>query len=279
MGNKLAGARITLNILGRYDGAKGFDMLTGHKLRMGKIFRDDGKTFIVAMDHGLGGPQPGLIDPGDTIAKVIAGKPDAILTNMGVINKYADQLSKLHAVLLTIPSDRTAIPYIKQAIKLGVDGVKVSYFGPFDRAKYMAWRDIAIECHEWGMPLMTEPVPMTKGPREGGVFITDAKMVARVARMCFELGADILKVAYTGSPASFREVVTACPAPVTILGGAKIENERDALEVIKGAIDGGGAGITMGRNVWKVPNVTGMVRAIAKIIHENATVDDAIKEL
>jgi DhnA family fructose-bisphosphate aldolase class Ia len=254
-------------------------MLTGHKLRMGKIFRDDGKTFIVAMDHGLGGPQQGLVDPGETIRKVMKGKPDAILTNMGVINKYADELSKLHAVLLTIPSDRTAIPYIKQAIKLGVDGVKVSSFGPLDAAKYMLWRDIAIECHEWGLPLMTEPVPMTKSRREGGTFITDAKIVARVARMCFELGADILKVAYTGSAESFREVVTGCPAPVTILGGAKIDNERDALEMIKGAIDAGGAGITMGRNVWKVENVTGMVRAISKIIHGNATVQEAMKEL
>jgi DhnA family fructose-bisphosphate aldolase class Ia len=88
-----------------------------------------------------------------------------------------------------------------------------------------------------------------------------------------------LKVAYTGSAESFREVVTGCPAPVTILGGAKIDNERDALEMIKGAIDAGGAGITMGRNVWKVENVTGMVRAISKVIHGNVTVQEAMKEL
>lgn len=162
---------------------------------------------------------------------------------------------------------------------MGIDGVKVSQFGTFDSVKYMTRWDIAIECHEWGMSLMVQPVPMTKSPREGGTSITHATIVARVARICFELGAEILKVAYTGSPTSFREVVTACPTPVTILDGAKIGNERDSPAVIKGAMEGGSVGITMGWNVWKVPNITGMVRAIVKIIHENATVDDAITEL
>ncbi|PJF45740.1 MAG: deoxyribose-phosphate aldolase, partial [Candidatus Thermofonsia Clade 3 bacterium] len=40
---------------------------------MQRIFRNDGRTLIVAMDHGLiDGPCPGLERPAETIAKVTA---------------------------------------------------------------------------------------------------------------------------------------------------------------------------------------------------------------
>jgi class I fructose-bisphosphate aldolase len=58
-----------------------------------------------------------------------------------------------------------------------------------------------------------------------------------------------------------------------------MKTDRDVLEVVKGAVDAGGAGITMGRNVWKRDNVVGMVRALRIIIHEDATVEDAMEEL
>jgi class I fructose-bisphosphate aldolase len=119
---------------------------------------------------------------------------------------------------------------------------------------------------------------MTLSPENGGTIIHDLRIVARVARMCFDLGADILKVAYTGTTASFKEVIAACPVPVTIMGGPRMDSDRAVLEAVKDSIDAGSAGITMGRNVWKAPNVLGMIRALTKIIHHNASVSEAIQE-
>jgi len=69
-----------------------------------------------------------------------------------------------------------------------------------------------------------------------------------------ELGADIVKVAYTGSPEGFREVV-------------------------EGAIVAGGAGVSIGRNVFQHKNPSRIVRAICKIVHDGSTVKEGLKEL
>jgi len=46
-------------------------------------------------------------------------------------------------------------------------------------------------------------------------------VIKHVARLGAELGADIVKVSYTGSVESFREVVLGCPVPVVIAGGPR----------------------------------------------------------
>ena len=50
-------------------------------------------------------------------------------------------------------------------------------------------------------------------------------MVAHVARIGAEAGADIVKTVYTGSPETFREVVRKCPVPVVLAGGSKAESD------------------------------------------------------
>jgi len=73
----------------------------------------------------------------------------------------------------------------------------------------------------------------------------DVKIVKHSARLGAELGADIVKVPYTGSPESFREVVEGCFVPVVIAGGGKRETDQDILEMVKGSMDAGGAGVSM----------------------------------
>jgi DhnA family fructose-bisphosphate aldolase class Ia len=99
----------------------------------------------------------------------------------------------------------------------------------------------------------------------------------RVAvRVASEEGADFIKTWYTGDPSSFSKVVDYSLVPVLIAGGPKAENERDVLEMVRGAMDAGAAGIAMGRKIWQSPDPAGMVRALAAIIREGASVDDAL---
>ena len=51
-------------------------------------------------------------------------------------------------------------------------------------------------------------------------------VVKHAARIGAELGADIIKTNYTGSPETFKEVVDGCPVPVIIAGGPKVESEH-----------------------------------------------------
>jgi class I fructose-bisphosphate aldolase len=93
------------------------------------------------------------------------------------------------------------------------------------------------------------------------------------------LGADIVKVNYTGKPESFREVVEGCFIPVVIAGGPKMSSDREILEMVKGAMEAGAGGASIGRNAFQHRNPTQIVRAISLIVHEGASVDKALKAL
>ena len=74
------------------------------------------------------------------------------------------------------------------------------------------------------------------------------------ARMAVELGADALKIPYTGDVDSFRNLIEVSGVPTLVLGGARSDHERDALELYAEAHEAGAAGCLMGRNVTKSPD-------------------------
>jgi len=93
------------------------------------------------------------------------------------------------------------------------------------------------------------------------------------------MGADIVKVAYTGSESSFRKVLKGCPIPVMIAGGEVYETEREFLEAVFFANKAGAAGVTIGRNVFEHKAPDKMARAISSIVHLKKNVDEALKLL
>jgi len=249
--------------------------IIGKDLRMGKIFRNDGKTLIVAMDHGLDGPMRGIESPKKTIQKIVEGGPDSIIVNLGILREFSKELKQLPSVMWTVPLDEPS--WIKETIKMGVDGVKVGCFEPISNAvEYMKFLTMGVECEKWGMPLCAEPIPVDPVTRKE---ITDLETNKKAARLGAEAGGDFLKLVYTGSPESFKQVVDTCVVPATIMGGPRMETDRDILEVVKGMIDAGGCGVAFGRNIWQHRDPTAMIRAISMVIHEGATVEKALKEL
>jgi len=104
----------------------------------------------------------------------------------------------------------------------------------------------------------------------------DKNVLAHVARLGAELGADIVKTNYTGESESFREVVASCPVPLIIAGGPQAETDREVLQMVYDANAAGCAGLSIGRNVFQHRDPKGMARALVAIVHDNATVDDAL---
>ena len=66
---------------------------------------------------------------------------------------------------------------------------------------------------------------------------------------------------------------------VVILGGAKKVPERELLQEIRDALDAGASGVAMGRNIWGNEDPVRYAAAIAKLIHEDCSVDAALKEM
>ena len=101
-------------------------------------------------------------------------------------------------------------------------------------------------------------------------------MVAHCARVGVELGADVVKVPYTGDMESFSDVVSACCIPVVIAGGPRTESTRQFLEMVDNSLKAGGSGLSVGRNVFQHPRRTRLVQALRGLVHENMPLEQAL---
>lgn len=253
---------------------------------------DMGKgALVVAMDHARTlGAVEGLEDPGAVIDKVIAAGADAVMTNYGVIKRYSDKLIGRIPTYLRLDAGPTIFRQdwlqfdewcchysVEDARVLGVDGVCLMAFMGSE-VEVETFDNVAravVEAAGDAMPVMVEALPC---PTERIPDPMDAGMMASASRIAFELGADIIKTYYTGSPESFARVTSVTPAPVLIAGGVKMETARAALEVVHGAIAGGGKGVVFGRNIWQDPDPARVVAAMRAIIHDGASVDESMTE-
>jgi fructose-bisphosphate aldolase, class I len=252
--------------------------------RLNHIFRPDGRAFIVAFDHGMiDGPAKGMEQPAKTLEKIAAGGADAILTSYGTALRFAREIEPL-GLILRLDGGGTALGVmgpgsqfysVEDAIRLGADAVAVSAF-PGSSKEEESLRMLAQvigEAHRWGIPVMGEMVP---GGFDSPDHMRTAESIAIAARIGAELGSDWVKIPHADD---FEQVTSTCYVPAVILGGAKKGSERVMLEKIRGALDVGAKGVAIGRNIFQADDPQAMTAAVAALIHDNVSVDEAMKIL
>mgnify|MGYP002386701791 FL=1 len=248
--------------------------------------RNTGRTIIVPLDHGVTlGPIPGLVDLGRTVDLIADGGANAVLGHVGLAlhghrGHGRDIGLIMHLSASTSigpdPNDKVLVNTVTNALKMGADGVSVHInVGADSEARMLEdLGRVAITCMEWGMPLLAMMYP--RGRKVTGEH--DVECVKLAARVAAELGADIVKTVYTGDPDSFREVTRGCPVPVVVAGGSKT-NDAAILDLVEGAMEGGAAGISIGRNAFQHPAPDRLIRAAALIIHEGRSAEEAAEIL
>ncbi len=253
------------------------------------VLGPDGRCLVVAMDHALShGPARGLERPAEVIETLIAAGADAIMTSYGVVKKYGHLIRPHVPIIMRIdggPSVRTGtwreyddyrlLYDVEDAAQLGASAVVVMHFvgAPAEMETLSNLADAAAQCARAGLPLLVEALPC---PHPNIPDLFDAEAIAIAARIAAEHGADFVKTTYSGDAESFRRVVDTATVPVLVLGGERIDSDRAVLELTQGSISAGAAGVAIGRNIWQSSNPAGMARALATIIHDGATVDDAL---
>jgi DhnA family fructose-bisphosphate aldolase class Ia len=90
---------------------------------------------------------------------------------------------------------------------------------------------------------------------------TSPEWIKLHTRIALELGADVLKTEYTGDVDSMRNVIQTCPAPILVLGGAR-KPENGGMDIVKGAVAAGAAGLFFGRNVFQAPDIAECLREL-----------------
>ena len=108
--------------------------------------------------------------------------------------------------------------------------------------------------------------------------VSGGEMLEQMTRQAADLGADFIKSEFVGGR-EFRQVVEHCYVPILVLGGGKAKTQGEIFAHIRAAMDCGAKGVIMGRNILRHENAPRVCSAIAAIIHNDASVEDALKIL
>lgn len=256
--------------------------------RLNHIFRENNRTFIFAMDHAiLFGMMDGLENPGEAICKVRQGGADAILTSYGVSKRFIEEIGDMGLILrvdgglssLAEQRGPLHLTYtVEDALRLGADAVGVMGMpgSRFESQMLPYLSELISQCAEWNMPVMAEMLP---GGFENPAELWTPENIGHACRIGAELGVDFVKTTYSGDVDSFRRIVDQVYVPLVVLGGTKSDEPRDLLQVVYDAIRAGASGVAVGRNICQHRDPGKMAVAIAAIIHDGATVDDALEML
>jgi len=239
------------------------------------IDRNSNNTVIVPMDHGVTiGPVKGLGDMRETVGKVVAGGANAVVMHKGMPRFSHRGRGKDVGLIIHLsgatalspdPNAKELICTVEEAIKLGADGVSihVNLGAETESQMLRQFGQVSRKCDEWQMPLLA--MMYTRGRKIKNE--RDVEYVKHAARVGAELGADIIKVPYTGSVETFAQVTAGCPLPVVIAGGEKVDNEQEMLDIVADAMRAGAAGVSIGRNAFQSEDPAGVIRSLSKIVH------------
>ena len=238
----------------------------------------NGKALFLAYDQGMEhGPSDfneENVDPAEVLKIADSGFFTGVILQKGIAEKY--YFNKTYKVPLIVKlNGKTNLvkdedPYspqicsVAEALSYGAKAVGYTiYIGSeYEPKMTEEFGKIEQEAEELGIPVIAWMYPRGRNiPDE-----SDPKIVAYAARVGLELGADIVKIRYTGDPVSFNWVIrNAGEAKVVVMGGSK-ETEEIFLERTKIVMDQGAIGLAVGRNVWQNPEPLKIAKKIAEII-------------
>ena len=259
-------------------------MVSGLDIRLNRILKK-GKMLCIPMDHGISnGPIKGLEDPHAIIYKCEHHGLTSVIINKGIL-KTLPRPTRVGILvhfsastsLSSFPNRKMLTGSVEEAIRLGADGVSlhINIGGKEEPEMLEQLGTVAEQCHKWQMPLLAMMYPRGEKIKDPH----DPEIVAHVARIGADCGADIVKTVYTGDIDSFSRVIKGTPVPVVIAGGPKAKTDLDILQMTEDAMKAGAKGITYGRNIFAHSTPEKMVQALASIIFKNETAKEAAKKI
>lgn len=255
----------------------------GKRIRLNRIFgHPSGRLCSVAVDHLVAyqtGLPEGLRDVPETIAALAAGRPDAITMYKGMAQSvwppYAGSIPLIITSIAFTVDDtimhQMARPH--ECVRLGADAISaaIALRSPREGDYLKMLATVVEEAAEFDLPVIAHIYPRDFADQPKVVH--DPENILWAVRCGIELGADIIKVPYTGDVLSFRDIVATSPIPVVAAGGPKASTLLEALRLMHGAVEAGAKGATIGRNIWGSPDPIGALAAFKRVIHDRIAPD------
>ena len=247
-------------------------------------FFRNGKTVILPLDHAVAIPVPGLENPFELIERV-SPYVDGYVMNLGVAMRAADSMAGKGICLRTdvyntrMTGDGAGsinVYGVEEAEMVGANAVMNMLYpnSISERVNFQEVADLVRTSLDLDIPTIIEALPYGLGQNDK--YTLENVMFA--ARLAAELGADVVKVPYPidAKPGDFRRVTESCFVPVSVLGGASMNDDASLLKMVEDAMDAGAAGIAIGRNVWQHKSPAAIARSLAAIVHEEASALEAL---
>jgi len=242
----------------------------GMKNRLARIFNyKDSRTIMLAFDHGyFQGPTTGL-ERIDVNILPLVPYADTLMLTRGMLRSIVPpsitkpivvRASGGPSILKELSNEEIAVD-IEDSIRMNVCAMAIQVFigGEYETKSVVNMTKLVDVGTRYGIPT----IAVTAVGKE---MVRDAKYFRLAARICAEMGAQIIKTYYVEK--DFETITASCPVPIVIAGGKKCP-ELDALKMAYRALQEGAAGVDMGRNIFQSESPVAMIRAIKAIVHEN----------
>jgi fructose-bisphosphate aldolase / 2-amino-3,7-dideoxy-D-threo-hept-6-ulosonate synthase len=267
--------------------------ITGKKIRLNRLIQADTQTCLIcAIDHGMTSPKflDGLYDTGARVHDAINGGANVLMLGRGVVKRYVEHFSRETSLALMLTASSagrpsgaviTPIGTVEEALRIGADAVVVytALAGENEPEMISYLAKVAETCEFKGMPLIAEAeYPNAYQSLEQMNQSLGVDYLKRNARLCAELGADIVKVNWSGDQKSFADIIRACDRPVVLAGGSLI-SDHELLTRMYLARQVGAVGCSVGRNIFQHQNPQAITAAISRIFRDNWPAQQAHEEL
>lgn len=266
---------------------------TGKQIRLNRLIQKETNTCIIcAIDHGMTSPVflDGLFDTKARVHEAIEGGANVLMLGRGIVkdtNEHFHRDTSLALMLTASAAGRpsgsvvTPIGSVQEALQLAADAVVtyVALAGENEPEMIQYLSSIGAACEQLGMPYIAEaeyPNAYQSLNAMGETYGAD--YLKRNARLCAEMGADIVKVNWSGDQKSFGEIIRACARPVVLAGGSLI-SDQELLTRMELARDVGAIGCSVGRNIFQHADPEAITRAICRVFRDKWSATNALQEL
>lgn len=266
---------------------------TGKHIRLNRLIQSETNTCIIcAIDHGMTSPLflDGLYDTKTRVREAIEGGANVLMLGRGVVKDTCDQFRRDTSLALMLtasaagkPSGAVVTPIgsVQEALQLAADAVVVyvALAGENEPEMIQYLSQIGAACEASGMPFIAEaeyPNAYQSLNAMGETY--GSEYLKRNARLCAELGADIVKVNWSGDQKSFGEIVRACARPVVLAGGSLI-SDQELLTRMELAREVGAIGCSVGRNIFQHTDPKAITSAICRVFRDKWSAQQADQEL
>lgn len=263
------------------------NMSGGKALRLSRIA--DPRTMrsqIIPMDHSVTVGPLGPVDHTERLVSLLAGSGvDAVVLHRGRIahldcTAFTSMGLIVHlsaGTSMSLDTDaKILVGGVEAALRSGADAVSVhvNVGSTTEGQQIEDFAAISRECEILGVPLLA--MMYARGPRPAPRPVPQT--LSHLAAIATDLGADMIKLDYAGTPEGMRTVVETTPVPIYVAGGAAIGDDA-AIAYGTEVLSSGVAGLSFGRNVFDADDPVRVASTLSRLVHQRSSDPERVPAL